>query len=137
MGERKKKQAKSARMCRWKSCNKPPIDGSLFCQMHSTPPASSAFPNWIRELPFAIGTGLATSLLYDLLKYFAEHAHFHDRTAEKVQGMMARLRSETLAEISIREVAEFIEATGDPGFAKDMQQLLRESEKHMDVPSEP
>ena len=82
------------------------------------------------------GTGLATSLLYDLLKSFFEHAHFHDRTAENVQGMMTRLRSETLAEISIREVAEFIEATGDPGFGKDMQQLLRESEKHMDVDTE-
>ena len=52
-----------------------------------------------------------------LLKYFAEHAHFHDRTAEKVKGMMARLQVEALAEISVPEVAESVEATGDPGFA--------------------
>jgi hypothetical protein len=100
------------------------------CEAHSTTPPSGAFPAWIRELPFVIGTGLATSLLYDLLKYFAEHAHFHDRTAEKVKGMMARLQVEALAEISIPELAEFIEATGDPGFAKDMQRILRESERH-------
>jgi hypothetical protein len=130
MTERKKKQYKKPRTCRWKSCNRPPIAGSLLSEVHSTGPASGAFPAWIREVPFAIGTGLATSLLYDLLKYFAEHAHFHDRTAEKVQGMMARLQIETLAQISIPEVAEFIEATGDPGFAKDMQQILLESEKH-------
>jgi len=98
--------------------------------VHCTAPASGAFPAWIRELPFAVGTSLATSFLYDLLKYFAEHAHFHDRTAEKVQGMMARLQIKTLAQISIPEVAEFIAATGDPGFAKDMPQILRESEKH-------
>lgn len=43
--------------------------------------------------------------------------------------MMARLRIETLCEISIPEVAEFIEATGDPEFAKDMQQILRGDQK--------
>jgi hypothetical protein len=128
MAERKKKQSKKPRTCRWKSCIRPPIAGSLLCEVHSTTPASGAFPAWIRELPFA-GTGLATSLLYDFLKYYAEHAHFHDRTAEKVQGMMALLQIDALAQIFIPEVAEFIEATGDPGFAKDIQQILRESEK--------
>jgi hypothetical protein len=101
----------------------------LVCEAHCTPPPSSAFPGWIRELPFAIGTGLASSVLYDLLKYFAEHAHFYDTTARKVEGMMARLQVEELADIAIPEVAEFIEATGDPGFAKDMREILRESAK--------
>jgi hypothetical protein len=128
--EHKKTRSAKSRTCRWKSCGKAPVDGSCFCEAHATPPAGGAFPGWIRELPFAIGTGLASSLLYDLLRYFAEHAHFHDNTAEKVQGMMARLRAEALAGIAIPEVADFIEATGDPGFAKDMRKILRESEKH-------
>ena len=68
-------------------------------------------------------------VLYDLLKYFAENAHFHDRTAEKVKGMMTRLKIETLAGVSIPEVADFIEGTGDPYFARDMQRIVMESYK--------
>jgi hypothetical protein len=122
------KPSKGFRTCRWKGCNRPPLPGSLFCLDHSTTPAPKAFPEWIKKLPLEIGAGLASSLLYELLKHFAEHALFHDNTALKVQGMMARLRIRGLDDISIPEVADFIEATRDPGFAKDMERILKDSE---------
>ena len=70
MTGQKKKRASKSNTCRWKGCREPRVEGSCFCEAHCTPPPSSAFPGWIRELPFAIRTGLASSVLYDLLKYF-------------------------------------------------------------------
>lgn len=132
MGAKKREQSESRSSCRWKGCNGQPIPGSAFCQTHVQPPATPAMPAWIRELSWAVGTGLASSILYDMLKIFAENVHFHDTTAAKVAGMMARLQNEDLSDLAINEVAEFlsIHAT-DPGFASDMETAMRRSGRNL------
>ncbi|WP_157634150.1 hypothetical protein [Burkholderia ubonensis] len=86
-------------------------------------------------MPFAIGSGLACSVLYDMLKFFAEQVHFHDSTAAKVSGMQARLRLEL--DFAIDEVADFVEVfAADPAFVRNMKRAMLESAQHsaMDDP---
>ncbi len=119
--------------CRWKGCQRSPADGALLCNVHVAPPEPSHFPAWVRDLPITLGTGLAGSLLYDLLKHFASTAYFSDPTAEKVDGMLARLSVESLIEIAADEFALFIQHSQDPYFARDMTKILAASEKYADV----
>jgi hypothetical protein len=86
--------------------------------VHVVPAPKATFPQWLNELSFAIGTGLASTLIYDMLKLLYDHASFSDATAEKVIGMMKRL--EILEEEGVPEVARFVQATRHPGFSKDM-----------------
>ncbi|MCW0233232.1 MAG: hypothetical protein OJJ21_06520 [Ferrovibrio sp.] len=123
----KQKQIKT---CRWKGCNKHPISGALLCEIHVIPSPPDRFPAWIRELPFVIGTSLAGSLLYDMLKILADHASFSDPTAEKVNGMMHRLKLLGGHDLVASEVSRFVEATQDPGFSKDMAKILMVSAKY-------
>lgn len=117
--------------CRWKGCNMPRADGSWFCAAHNSPPAPERFPEWLRQLPYVIGTGLATSLLYDMLKIFFGVTHFHDDAANHVRGLMENLKSSSDSFAAINDVAAFVEATRDPGFAKDMAKALARSASEM------
>jgi hypothetical protein len=102
------------------------LEGSLFCDTHVIPPRSPELPKWIRELPFAIGTGLACSILYDMLKYFAENTLFHDNTANAVKDMQFRLKLK--GNMVIEEFAQFIEPNiADPSYANDIARALRNS----------
>ncbi len=111
--------------CRWKGCRRVTVVGHPLCTVHLQVPPSPELPKWIRELPFAIGTGIASSVLYDLIKTFAEHAMFHDTTAEKVDEIQKLLRDPSTHFRGINEVAQFIDMfKRDPSWQKQMAQAL-------------
>ena len=98
-----------------------------------TPP-SPKLPKWIRELPIAIGTGLATSALYDMLKIFCEHTLFYDTTAQHVDRIMAMLRDPAQADAAIEEAAKFVDVfKADPGWSAQMMQALSHSQSSTHV----
>lgn len=114
--------------CRWKDCDCVARKGSAFCPIHGKAPPVGTLPDWVRSLPYAIGTGLATNLLWEMLEIFAKNVLFSDPTAEKVTGMQARLRSEAIADQAIEEVARFMEIHHqDLGFYRDAEEALRTS----------
>ena len=50
---------KQGKTCRWKGCSNGPLKGSHFCEVHVQVPTGSDLPKWVRDLPFAVGTGMA------------------------------------------------------------------------------
>lgn len=110
--------------CRWKNCNVARSKNSWFCVAHTTPPDPEQFPQWLRQLPYILGTGLATNLVYDMLKNFLELVAFNDNAANHVHRLMRNLQSEKDPYSAIDEVATFVELTRDPGFVKDMAKVL-------------
>jgi hypothetical protein len=125
MAKTRARKAASPCTCRWKGCREQSVKQGVFCSAHSQAPPAQQLPEWIRRLPTAIGAGLASRALYDMLTYFAQHVHFSDTAAEKVEGMRARLKLLEGEQLVIEEVARFIEAGApDPGISRDMTVAL-------------
>ena len=114
--------------CNWNFCEKSAVEGALFCEDHVQAPTSRAMPEWVRILPSSIGTGLATSVLFEMLKLFAESCMFSDEAAAEVDRHLAKLKDEQFSENAIDEVANLIEAMSqDPSLQKFMYEALRNS----------
>ena len=121
-------------ICQWKGCKAASIEGSHFCAKHVQTPPSPKLPKWIRELPFAIGTGLAASVLYDMLKIFCEHTLFYDTTAQHVDRIMAMLRDPAQTDAAVEEAAKFVDVfKADPGWSAQMTQALSHSQSSIHV----
>lgn len=115
-------------ICNWKMCERPVVKGALFCEEHVQAPSSRAMPEWIRKLPSTIGTGLATSILFEMLKLFAENCIFSDEAAAEVNKHLTQLDDSTNQEEAILEFANFIEAASQaPSLKEFMYTALRNS----------
>ncbi|WP_176331482.1 hypothetical protein [Burkholderia vietnamiensis] len=95
------------RVCRWKGCKEHVLREHHLCSFHAQVPASSTLPAWIRSLPLNVGIGLATSLLYDALKYLYRYIGFSMEAACEYREICDDLYAGEMS--AVERVAKFIE----------------------------
>ena len=74
------KRKRNNSICRWKGCRRSVSKGYLLCDEHlDTPKEPPQLRTWLNELAFALGTGVAASALFEVLRSLVASGHLWNR----------------------------------------------------------
>ena len=126
--------------CRYKSCNKPALEGSLFCEDHGHLGSGVDFPKWLKkictDLPVAIVGGIVVEILKTLILGLPG---LSAANLEQLDTLAARLDEEVTArdEVSARRtlegVGKFFQENRDLQFCDVVNYVLQNSAKYAQV----
>ncbi len=70
------KRRRARQTCRWKQCTATVVEGYPLCRLHLLVPPPPRTAPWIRELAYNLGVGVASSVLFEVIRtlYGLSHA---------------------------------------------------------------
>jgi len=115
-------------VCQWKKCRKRAKPGGWFCADHANllTPGRAFEPDrlkWAKDLSFAVGTGIASSAIYDLLKLVAEHGHLITLSPTS-QSQVKQLLDKDFPSDPGAAIQHYVTLSQDPVFCRTIDGLL-------------